>query len=62
MKNSYFTILTFDRVKRQHNALKRTSNVFHGKPYTWYGRKAYKKARWRKAEERALTRLQKGLI
>ena len=55
----YFTIFTFDRRKRQHEALKRIGNVFHGKPYIWYGRKVYKKARWRKAETRALIRLQR---
>jgi hypothetical protein len=56
----YFTIMTFDRRKRQHNALQRVSNVFHGTPYIWYGRKSYKKARWRRAEMRALIRLKQS--
>lgn len=48
-----FYIMTFRRTGRNHDALQR--NIFHGfgKDMTIsYKRKSYKKARWRRAEQR----------
>ena len=57
MKKEAFTIFTFRRKRRKgrnHNALQRKYWNGVGKPFTYaYKRKAYKKARWRRAEQRA---------
>ena len=57
MKKEAFTIFTFRRNRRKgrnHNALQRKYWNGVGKPFTYaYKRKAYKKARGRRAEQRA---------
>ena len=54
MNRGPYTLFTFRRKGRNYNALQRKYWNGVGKPFSYgYKRKAYKKARWRRAERRA---------
>lgn len=49
-----YTLFTFRRKGRNHDALRRQYWRSEGEPFLYsFKRKAYKKARWRRAERRA---------